>query len=173
VRAWHTNGSISLWLDGELKQTVSGIDNDTLRIEKARLGPSSGLDAGTSGTEYFDAFESRRQTYIGPVGAGGSLATTVITYTYDPLSRLTGASYSGAYTYTFAYRYDAVGNRTVQTRTITSTLATTYIPRLRSPLHLPPAGGSVGGFAGQALRCRQSPRHAERPEQLRGGCERQ
>ena len=49
-----------------------------------------------------------------------------ITYTYDPVYRLTGATYSDAYTYTFAYRYDAVGNRTAMTKTITSTLVTTY-----------------------------------------------
>lgn len=47
-------------------------------------------------------------------------------YIYDPLYRLTNANYSGAYTYTFAYGYDAVGNRTVQTRTITNTQVTTY-----------------------------------------------
>ena len=55
-----------------------------------------------------------------------AFVTTAIHYTYDPLQRLTGASYSGAYTYTFAYAYDAVGNRTAQTQTITSTLVTTY-----------------------------------------------
>ena len=27
------------------------------------------IDAGTRGTYYFDAFESRRQTYIGPVSS--------------------------------------------------------------------------------------------------------
>ncbi len=59
-------------------------------------------------------------------GAAPSLITTTIVYIYDPLYRLTNAAYSGAYTYTFAYAYDAVGNRTVQTRTITSTLVTTY-----------------------------------------------
>ena len=53
-------------------------------------------------------------------------------------------------------QYSVVGNRTAQTRTITSTLVTTYILRLRS---------------GQALRCRQSPRHAERPEPIRLGRE--
>jgi PKD repeat protein len=46
----------------------------------------------------------------------GLAQETVIRYTYDPLSRLTGAAYSGAYTYTFAYACDAVGNRTVMTR---------------------------------------------------------
>jgi uncharacterized protein YjiK len=56
------NGSLSLWIDDTLSQTLSGIDNDTHRVEQARLGPLQGVDAGTSGTEYFDAFESRRQT---------------------------------------------------------------------------------------------------------------
>jgi hypothetical protein len=60
------NGAISLWIDGTLKQTKSGIDNDTRRIDEVRLGPSSGIDTGTRGTYYFDAFESRRTTYIGP-----------------------------------------------------------------------------------------------------------
>ncbi len=51
---------------------------------------------------------------------------TLIRYTYDPLSRLTIATYSGDYTYTFAYAYDAVGNRTAQTATITSMQVTNY-----------------------------------------------
>ncbi len=45
---------------------------------------------------------------------------------YDPLSRLTGATHTGSYTGTFAYTYDAVGNRSVQTQTITSTVVTNY-----------------------------------------------
>ncbi len=60
------DGYISLWIDGTLKQTVSTVDNDTRRVDEARLGPLSGIDAGTQGTEYFDAVESRRTTYIGP-----------------------------------------------------------------------------------------------------------
>ncbi len=59
------NGSLALWLDGALKQTKTGIDNDTLRVGDIRLGPLAGIDAGTRGTLYFDAFESRRTTYIG------------------------------------------------------------------------------------------------------------
>jgi hypothetical protein len=43
------------------------VDNDTRRIDRIRLGAVSGLDSGTSGIYYFDAFESHRQTYIGPV----------------------------------------------------------------------------------------------------------
>jgi RHS repeat-associated protein len=53
-----------------------------------------------------------------------SSTTRVITYTYDHLYRLTSADYSTGET--FAYGYDAVGNRTVQTQTITSTTVTTY-----------------------------------------------
>ena len=41
--------------------------------------------------------------------------TRVITYTYDPLYRLTSAEYSTGES--FAYVYDAVGNRTVLTET--------------------------------------------------------
>ncbi len=59
-------------------------------------------------------------------GSAATLLTTTIGYTYDPLQRLMGAIASGATTYTFAYAYDAVGNRTVQTQTLTSTLITNY-----------------------------------------------
>ncbi len=60
------NGSLTFWLDGTQQANLTGIDNDTRRMDTVRLGVVTGLDAGTSGTEYFDAFESRRQTYIGP-----------------------------------------------------------------------------------------------------------
>jgi hypothetical protein len=60
------NGGLTLWIDGIQKADVTGVDNDTWRIDRARLGALAGMDAGTSGTYYFDAFESRRQSYIGP-----------------------------------------------------------------------------------------------------------
>ena len=64
------NGSLRLWIDGISEatptQTLSGIDNDTLRIEQVQLGPQGVIDAGTRGTYYFDAFVSRRTTFIGP-----------------------------------------------------------------------------------------------------------
>ncbi len=59
------NGSLSLWIDGVLKQTKSAIDNDTRRVDEARLGPLAAIDTGTRGTLYFDHFESRRSEYIG------------------------------------------------------------------------------------------------------------
>jgi len=60
------NGGVTLWIDGIEKANLTGVDNDTRRIDRIRLGGASGIDSGTRGTEYFDAFESRRQTYIGP-----------------------------------------------------------------------------------------------------------
>ncbi|MEO5887876.1 MAG: hypothetical protein ABIQ77_09445 [Anaerolineales bacterium] len=60
------NGGLTLWINGVQQADLTGVDNDTWRIDRARLGALAGMDAGTSGTYYFDAFESRRQTYIGP-----------------------------------------------------------------------------------------------------------
>jgi len=70
---WHAatgvgaiNGSLTFWIDGILQASLTGVDNDTRRIDRVRLGALTGIDNGTRGTYYFDAFESHRQTYIGP-----------------------------------------------------------------------------------------------------------
>jgi Bacterial Ig domain/K319L-like, PKD domain len=60
------NGGLTLWIDGSQNATLAGVDNDTARVESARLGMLDGIDKGTRGTCYFDAFESRRASYIGP-----------------------------------------------------------------------------------------------------------
>jgi hypothetical protein len=60
------NGGLTLWIDGTQQADLTGIDNDTRRMDRIWLGAAASIDAGTSGTYYFDAFESRRQTYIGP-----------------------------------------------------------------------------------------------------------
>jgi hypothetical protein len=60
------NGSLTIWIDGIQNASLTGIDNDTRRIDQIQFGAVSGIDAGTRGTLYFDAFESRRQSYIGP-----------------------------------------------------------------------------------------------------------
>ena len=36
---------------------LTGVDNDTRRIDQVRLGAVSGMDSGTRGTYFFDAFE--------------------------------------------------------------------------------------------------------------------
>jgi hypothetical protein len=59
-------GSLSLWIDGVQSANLTGIDNDTRRIETVRLGAVAGIDSGTRGTTYLDAFQSHRQSFIGP-----------------------------------------------------------------------------------------------------------
>jgi hypothetical protein len=60
------NGSLTLWIDGTQRANLTGVDNDTRRLDRVQLGAVAGVDSGTRGTYYFDAFESRRQTNIGP-----------------------------------------------------------------------------------------------------------
>jgi serine protease len=60
------NGGLTFWIDGVQQADLTGVDNDTRRIDQVRLGAASGVDTGTRGTYFFDAFESRRLTYIGP-----------------------------------------------------------------------------------------------------------
>ncbi len=60
------NGSLTFWIDGTQQANLTGVDNDSRRIDRVRLGALTGVDNGTRGTYYFDAFESRRQNYIGP-----------------------------------------------------------------------------------------------------------
>jgi len=65
------DGGLTLWIDGTQQADLTGVDNDTWRVDRARLGALSAIDAGTSGTYYLDVFESRRSTYIGPMAQGG------------------------------------------------------------------------------------------------------
>lgn len=60
------NGSLTLWIDGVSRATLSGLNNGNSRVERVRLGDTAGIDSATRGTELFDVFESRHQTYIGP-----------------------------------------------------------------------------------------------------------
>lgn len=64
VRA--NDGGLTLWIDNIQQATLTGGDNDTRRIDRVRLGALTGIDTGTRGIYYFDAFESRRQDYVGP-----------------------------------------------------------------------------------------------------------
>lgn len=68
--------------------------------------------------------ESLSQTITATIP--GELGATSIAYSYDALHRLMAVAYSGAITATFEYVYDAAGNRTLYTKTITSTEVTTY-----------------------------------------------
>jgi hypothetical protein len=60
------NGGLTLWLNGVQVANLIGSDNDQQKVDWAAMGAVEGIDTGTRGTYYFDEFESRRQTYIGP-----------------------------------------------------------------------------------------------------------
>ena len=60
------DGGLTFWVDGVQRANLTGVDNDTRRIEQSRLGAVAGIDSGTRGTYYFDTYEARRQSYIGP-----------------------------------------------------------------------------------------------------------
>jgi hypothetical protein len=45
--------------------TLTGLDNSVSAVDLVRLGALS-VKAGAAGTLFWDEFESRRQTYIGP-----------------------------------------------------------------------------------------------------------
>ncbi len=61
-----SSGGLTFWIDGVQRAALTGIPTSNYRIERVRLGAVNGIDSGTRGTYYLDAFESRRQTYIGP-----------------------------------------------------------------------------------------------------------
>ena len=61
-----SNGGLTFWVDGVQAGSITGVDNDTRRIDAVWLGAVGGIDSGTRGTEFFDSFESRRLNFIGP-----------------------------------------------------------------------------------------------------------
>ena len=54
------NGGLVLSIDDVQKQLLTGIDNDTRRMDRVLLGALASIDTGTRGTYYFDAFEAER-----------------------------------------------------------------------------------------------------------------
>jgi len=55
-----------LWIDGVQRANLTGVDNDTRRIDRAQLGAVAGLGSGTLGVYYFDASEINLATYRKP-----------------------------------------------------------------------------------------------------------
>ena len=69
---WHrasgagaADGFLHLWLDGVPVSTFDGLANSRSPVDFVRLGALS-VKGGASGTLFWDEFESRRETYIGP-----------------------------------------------------------------------------------------------------------
>ena len=59
------NGSLRLWIDDSLRQTLTGIDNDLANIDFVRMGVMS-VKTGAGGALLFDEMESRTTTAVGP-----------------------------------------------------------------------------------------------------------
>jgi hypothetical protein len=60
-----SDGRFDLWIDGVLRSTLAGLDNSISGTDFVRMGALS-VKSGAAGTLFFDTFESRRRTYVGP-----------------------------------------------------------------------------------------------------------
>jgi hypothetical protein len=93
------NGSLSLWIDGALRETVSGIDNDTWTLQYIYYGAPDGIDAGTSGDFYMDQIVANDDgSEIGPVAS----PTPTNTATHTPTATNT-ATHTPTPTGTLSY----------------------------------------------------------------------
>jgi hypothetical protein len=146
------NGGLTLWIDDVQRANLTGVANDTRRIDRVRLGPVSGIDSGTRGTYYFDTFESRRTTYIGPAGSTPTstptltlTATNTLTATQSPTATSTPtATMTGlpASTFTPTFTPTATGTPTQSpTATNTPTRTPTAAPT-NTPTASPTAAGT-------------------------------
>ncbi len=58
--AGQSNGFLRLYRNDVLKQEFTNVDNEDTRIDYVRLGAVTHIDATTSGTAFYDSFESYR-----------------------------------------------------------------------------------------------------------------
>jgi len=63
---WGNDGHLTFWIDGVQQASLTGINNSIYSVDRIRLGAPYLSISATSGTFYIDAFESRKQSYIGP-----------------------------------------------------------------------------------------------------------
>ena len=59
------NGIFELWIDGVQQASITTLDSYVSTLDFVRMGALS-VKTGAAGTLYFDEFESRRETTIGP-----------------------------------------------------------------------------------------------------------
>jgi hypothetical protein len=59
------DGTFEMWIDGISIKKLTGLDNSVSAVDFVRLGALS-LKGAANGVLFWDHFESRRQTYIGP-----------------------------------------------------------------------------------------------------------
>jgi hypothetical protein len=60
-----SDGALAVWVDGQSRPGLVGIDNDQAQLASARWGAVGALDAGTTGAFLIDEFESRRDSFVG------------------------------------------------------------------------------------------------------------
>ncbi|MBI5953670.1 MAG: hypothetical protein HY865_18605 [Chloroflexi bacterium] len=85
------DGTLTLWVDDTQVDALTGLDNDTRLIESAYFGIDS-VDTGTSGTIYYDGFESYRTlraTSPTPTDTPTPTSTPAVTFTPTPTATFT------------------------------------------------------------------------------------
>jgi YD repeat-containing protein len=104
--------------DGSTSLTTGGVISNTLALTHAHVYTQAGVYSVTLSVSDGVVTDTLTRTNYLTVSAGIGYTTTtrVITYTYDPLYRLTDADYSTGER--FEYAYDAVGNRLALTQTL-------------------------------------------------------
>ncbi|MBL1193221.1 MAG: hypothetical protein D8M60_02595 [Chloroflexi bacterium] len=83
------DGHLTLYIDGTQAKQLSTVDNDTHSLGGVKLGLPNGTGSGTSGTLYFDAFESDDADYIGLLPAATPTPTNTPTVTPTPTNTAT------------------------------------------------------------------------------------
>jgi RHS repeat-associated protein len=112
------DGYVKMWLNDLLVDTLSGLDNDTRNVTKAVIGAAAGVDAGTAGTVYWDGFEARRGSHIGPLSFGPASkglaaplrVSLAASFVYDGDGRRVAQTINGVTTYFVGNYYEKQGN---------------------------------------------------------------
>ncbi|MGB8212272.1 MAG: hypothetical protein WCE68_01820, partial [Anaerolineales bacterium] len=115
-------GRLSLWVNGSLQTTLNSLDNGGDDIDTVRLGAMNmSADTGTTGTIYYDDFDSHRNSYIGLLAnPGTNMPTptplpTEVTYTYSQTQPQAVTALTTGSTPLASYSYDSNGNMTCRT----------------------------------------------------------
>jgi len=115
------DGSLQVWVDETLVDTISSIDNDTRTVDYLLLGATGSIDSGTSGTIFFDEFESTRENYIGPVASVPQFALV----SYQPIQANLVPLQEGVFS-NATFTYDGDGKRVKSVLTTNLGSTTTY-----------------------------------------------
>ncbi len=74
------NGRLRLWIDNNLEETLSGIDNDTQNLDTIRLGALAGIDSSTNGSYYLDDFTSSNSPTSLDMAISNTVTPTQVTF---------------------------------------------------------------------------------------------